>query len=95
MTTTTSRSMRVIGRVGPALVVGITQGKRYASYTVVCGQGDESCRWAEWIKQGTGEVHHVERTAEGVVGCDCKGFTRWNHCRHQAATVVLAQRGLI
>ncbi len=39
-----------------------------------------------------GTVYHVEATAAGR-SCDCKGFTRWGHCKHCEALAALAEKG--
>src|SRR5256885_2108671 len=37
-------------------------------------------------RDGQGQVvavYDVRQTPEGHVECDCKGFLRWGHCKHQ------------
>jgi hypothetical protein len=81
--------MRIISRKSGLLVLEITQDHKSNSYAVASfGTGEEA--GVAWTKLGTGEVHHCH---VGTRTCDCKGFTRWNHCKHQSATVALTARG--
>jgi hypothetical protein len=34
---------------------------------------------------GDGEVYDVRLTTEGHVECNCRGFQRWQHCKHVRA----------
>jgi hypothetical protein len=39
-----------------------------------------------------GEVYHVNITSDGPT-CDCKGFARWDHCKHVESLTALHLRG--
>jgi hypothetical protein len=38
-------------------------------------------------------VYHVHADADLGTTCDCKGFLRWNHCKHQEAIDALLAAG--
>jgi len=39
-------------------------------------------------------VYHVcLATPPAATSCDCKGFTRWHHCKHVDALRVMQERG--
>jgi hypothetical protein len=45
-------------------------------------------------KIGHEAVYHVHLSAQGHQ-CECKGFLRWNHCKHTSCLATLRDRGLI
>ena len=43
-------------------------------------------------KVGSEDEYHVNLTADGH-SCECKGFLRWNRCKHSAGLAALQQAG--
>jgi hypothetical protein len=54
-----------------------------------CGKAVELTKLAE---DGRNEVYHVLLGADGGASCDCKGFLRWDHCKHAEGLLALLNR---
>jgi hypothetical protein len=81
--------------VNPFAVVVITVGKEAASYRVQVIPSDFGDAFqVEKLDPADPEVYHVNLSAEGRT-CDCKGFCRWNHCKHADGLAALRSRGLL
>ena len=38
-------------------------------------------------------TYHVHLADDGTFRCECKGFCRWNHCKHGEALLALRKAG--
>jgi hypothetical protein len=96
------RQVRLVRAGGPGQpwsAVEITTGKETALYAVKAIRSEIGGRAFELVKQGEvedgeGGWYHVLVDDENTT-CDCKGFLRWAHCKHEWACSRLAGRGLL
>jgi hypothetical protein len=76
-------------------VVLITVGKETTHYRVQAIPSDFGDGFTvEKLDDSDPTVYHVNLSAEGHT-CDCKGFTRWSHCKHSDGLAALRSRGLL
>jgi hypothetical protein len=79
----------------PLGVITIHVGHNATEYTLrrlACDYG-EAYELAKFVTQG-GEVYHVNLDRQhGRHTCDCKGFLRWNHCKHVEGLAALIAAG--
>ena len=74
-------------------VVDITVGKDLTSYFVFPIPSDFGTAFRlEKFGGFGGEVYNVNLDGEGS-SCECKGFLRWNHCKHAEGLRALRQAG--
>lgn len=53
------------------------------------GQGFELEKFVD------GEVYHVHLDRENGHSCTCRGFLRWDHCKHVDSLLALAAKGMV
>ena len=78
---------------GPALVIRQQQGNittvdAYFLKPVPCDLGGIGLE----LTKHDGEVYHV-RLDGADSHCDCRGFVRWNHCKHCESLLALQKSG--
>ena len=79
--------------VNPFAIVVITVGKASASYHVRPIPSDFGTAYAVEKSGGVAaEVYHVNLAPDGHT-CECKGFARWNHCKHADGLAALQRAG--
>jgi hypothetical protein len=79
--------------VNPFAVVVITVGQEETHYRVQAIPSDFGEAFAvEKIDDLDPAVYHVNLSADGHT-CDCKGFTRWAHCKHADGLAALKREG--
>lgn len=68
-----------------ARVIAITKNKKTNFYLwaeISCEIGG---RGFAMQKIADGAVHHLRIDPSGYVECDCRGFCRWDYCKHVRA----------
>ena len=74
-------------------VVSITVGKDAADYFLSTVPADFGTGF-KLEKIGGGETYHVNLAADPKEhSCECKGFSRWNHCKHVDGLAALRVAG--
>ena len=56
------------------------------------GDGFELTKFSGAVRGDGDERYHVHLSEEGHA-CECKGFLRWNRCKHVGAVVALRKAG--
>jgi hypothetical protein len=66
-------------------------GRNLYALTPILGVHPEGARAAFRLRERTGDgaVYDVRMAPDGAVECDCRGFTRWGHCKHASMLTVL------
>ncbi len=78
--------------VGGYLV--IDDNRKRTAYYVAELPNDGSYRLWVLKRQDTGDLHHV-RFKSLTFACDCRGYTRFGHCRHADALGWLTDEGFL
>jgi hypothetical protein len=81
--------------VGTARVLGLTTGKDTAFYllTTLAATVGAGFHLAKADRgDGPGEEYDVLLDGQ-FSSCECKGFLRWNHCKHVEALTALVKSG--
>lgn len=81
--------------IGMAHVLGLTTGKDTVFYrleALSAGRGRAFRLCKADRGNGPGEVYDVLLDGQ-FSSCECKGFMRWNHCKHVEALVALTACG--
>jgi hypothetical protein len=72
-------------------VIEITQDRKASRYYIEAVPSDFGVGFL-LRKIGGTEEYHVNLSAEGH-NCECKGFLRWNHCKHTDGLAALQRAG--
>jgi hypothetical protein len=82
------------GEIARTGVARITEGGAVADYLVTAMPADGG-RAFEVFKLCTEEsnpTYHFLLAADGKHSCECKGFLRWDRCRHVSGLLALLDR---
>jgi hypothetical protein len=93
------RHVRVVVPVhadAPGVIRITVEGQEPIDYVVRCVPCDWPARGFELTKVGSpsGERYAVLLEGEGGT-CECKGFLRWNKCKHRDGLQALLRHGLL